>query len=134
MTNSEKTKWLVVSIVFLAAVLVFAYMKKNQTQVFVPPPSIEQPSNEKYAVNYIRVIQGHEFDLKLADEKKRVHAMLLVTTPPEARNRVIAHINASKSPEIIVYDRKKDGTWLVDLLFEGTSLTGWLQQQGLSWE
>jgi hypothetical protein len=87
---------------------------------------------QRYTVETICVVQGHEFDLQLTNGK-RIHARLKVKTPAEAKDQVVEYINNSERPEVIVYKEDND-IWIVDLLFDGMSLTEWLRSHKLVWE
>jgi hypothetical protein len=130
--SSEKFRWALVVMALVLGVALF-YVATQEAPIGTVPQPIQRIFKDQHKLRYIRVIQGHEFDLKLEDGT-RAHAVLKVRTPPEAKDRVVAYINASRNPEVLIYDKKEDGTWEVDLLFNGISLTHWLRQQGLAWE
>ena len=105
------------------------------------PPEIQiSRSNETYTVTEITVLAGNEFDLKL-ENGKRIHAKLLVTPVPDAKQRVITYLNQIQNPRIVVLGRQGD-TWMIDLyvrtesqasLWEEVSLTKWLKENELVW-
>jgi 16S rRNA U1498 N3-methylase RsmE len=123
--------WLIGLIVLLGLALTYLWIN-SQTNEF-DYPVIKQPSNKEYFVKVIRVIQGHEFDLTLTNGR-RIHAVLSVKTPKESKDKVVAHINKSTNPKVILYEQLKEGTWVVDLVFSQGSLTGWLHKEKLVWE
>ena len=84
---------------------------------------------EIYDVIRIDVIGGHEFEVTLKDERK-IHAMLKVRTTNKSKDRVINYISHSTKPQVILYE-KVNGIWIVDLIFNGESLTDWLHEEGL---
>jgi hypothetical protein len=117
------------------------YVVGQRTNV-LPRVNPAQMFSEKYDVKRIDVIEGHEFDLLLRDDGpnagrtyagKRIHARLAINTPKEAKDRVVAHINLSTGPQVILHEQQ-EGTWIVDLLFNEGSLTDWLNEEGLVWE
>lgn len=113
------------SLTILLAVLLFQRLKL--TLGFVP----QGPFN----LEYIKVITGNEFDIKL-DNGQRIHAKLQITAVPEAKTQVIRLLNSSKNPQVIICG-KKDEFWLVDIILttdRNISLTEWLQSNKLSWD
>ena len=96
------------------------------------------------SATYINVISGNEFDIKLEDGE-RVHAVLPVGTPPEAKEKVTKIMNKAVNPKV-VFRSKVDKGWVVDIKFglpecnggscllHEESLVKWLKTNNLSWE
>ena len=122
-----KLRTLIIAAFVLGILFIFTYNHASYITSFV-----RRQIQESYEIKTIRVISGHEFDLTLRDER-RVYVKLKVETPQEAKEKVIAYINRSRSPYIIVYN-KEDNVWVVDILFESGSLTEWLYAQKLAWD
>jgi thiamine monophosphate kinase len=121
-------------LVVLVAVVVlgiFAYSHKNKVITTPLLHRFQSLTQETHEAVRIIVISGHEFDLTLTDGR-RVYAKLQVQTPQEAKHKVVAYINQSKNPVVVVYE--KGNEWTVDLVFESGSLTNWLRTQQLVWE
>lgn len=126
-------RWMLLAAVVLLSSLIFvAYESNKEPAVKNNPVAQIFRMNQEFEIRKITVLQGHEFDLTLVDGR-RVHAKLSINTPPEARRKVVEHINKSRHPRCVVLDRASD-YWTVDLLFEAGSLTDWLQQQNLVWD
>ena len=116
--------------VILGLALLYVVGQRANTLPHLNPAQI---FSEKYDVKRIRVIEGNEFDLLLTDGR-RIHARLQVKTPQEAKDRVVTRINLSTEPQVILHEQIKEGTWVVDLVFNEGSLTDWLYEEGLVWE
>jgi hypothetical protein len=124
---SDKNKLLLaVTVVVLAVVLILAYQNRYVIRSRLPIGGIA------YSVKTIKVMQGHEFDIILANGK-RLHCLLKVQTPLEAKDKVIAYINNCSKPRVKLY-RQRNQVWEIDLIFAEGSLTNWLYQQNLVWE
>lgn len=95
-------------------------------------PEVHLFHHDKYVIQKITVLQGHEFDLTFSDGR-RVLARLAVKTPEKAKDKVVAYINQSNNPTCLVFD-KDDEFWTVDILFNSVSLTDWLRAQNLIWD
>lgn len=133
---------LLVIVVVLTVALFGAYRFRQgaaQTAtapIFVIPPISQR---EEIAVKKVAVLQGHEFDITLSDDR-RIHAILAIQTPPEAKEKVVKFLNHSVKPRCVVLE-KNSGAWTIDLIVEQSmmsesaqSLTDWLRQQKLVWE
>lgn len=132
---------LVIFMLFLAVILSFLLNRKGLE--FGNPNTTDISTfltGKSYKVNYIRVLSGSEFDLRL-DNGKRIHARLAVNTSPDAKTKVITYLNYNGNQPRVVILGKQDDAWIVDLYvrkesqpFEEVSLTKWLQESGLVWE
>jgi len=85
---------------------------------------------------------GSEFDIMLKDGR-RIRGELAVKTPKESHDAVVVLINQSKLPQVLLYEKKKDGVWLVDIRLvlcvndkscSPISLTQWLRDKRLAWD
>ena len=92
---------------------------------------LQHPSKHE-TIAQIHVLQGNEFDVTLADGR-RIHGRLAVSTTPEAKEKVITYINHSKGPEVVLLSQDTDG-WIIELYFNGISLTEWLTTQKMVWK
>ena len=105
-------------------------------------PIVHNPS-APFNIVKIGVLEGtgSEFDILLNDGR-RIRGTLSVRATKESHNEVVAFINQSKAPQAILYNKEKDGSWLVDIKLiqcengscNPTSLTQWLKKKKLIWE
>ena len=96
------------------------------------------------AATQVAVLEGGEFDIKLVDGE-RLHGFLPVSTPKEAKEKVIKLLNPAQRMEVILLKKVEKG-WLVNILFvapqcNGTicslqeaNLVDWLKEHSLAWE
>jgi len=131
-------KPLILTAVFLAACIFFAYFQPNSVLVKTLKSAVGEGLHhlkEPVVVQRIVVLDGNEFDLGLADGRQ-IHAKLEVEVVPEAKDKVVKLINECVGPRVILYYADDKGIWSVDLLlvFEGkeVKLTEWLHEQKLS--
>lgn len=124
------------------AIFVFSCLTPPQPQ----PPQFQQSVVEiseigkEIPVMRIRIISGHEFDLKLEDGR-RILGRLTVTTPEgeEVRDKVIDFLNSPgvTHPAVVLLG-KLDHAWSIELYLnvgeERVQLTSWLRENGLIWE
>lgn len=117
--------------VILGVVIVYA-TGGVKTELYHPSnPLVKQ----RVAVQRIRVISGHEFDVTLRDGR-RIHGRLPVDTPLEATKEVVKLINSSTDPEVVLLNRENE-LWLIEihLTVNGKKirLVDWLSQNNLIW-
>lgn len=91
-------------------------------------------------VRRIEVIEGNEFDLTLADER-RINGLIDVKVPAEAKKKVLEFLNRSYNPRVILKSQQ-NGKWIVQLYVTADSPDGpveidlatWLRENGLSFD
>jgi len=97
------------------------------------PIVVEKATEDTYVVSEIKVLGGHFFEMNLLG-KGWIKARLEVSTPEDARGKVLEFLNASEHP--IATLRYKDGDyWVIDLnvINEGqkVNLVEWLDSKNL---
>jgi len=131
--------WILVAVMmFLAVILSFLLDRKGVKYLNLNPQDISSYfSGKSYKVNYIRVLSGNEFDLRL-DNGKRIHARLAVNAVPNSKKKVITYLNDNGTQPRVVILGQKENTWIVDLYVQKElreeSLTEWLKKNDLVWE
>lgn len=130
----EKNKFLIVAVMAIIFFVGLFFYKKSQEVV----PTLGEPVAEKNDIQtpeYIHVLSGDEFDIKLR-RNKRIHAKLKVASVPEAKEKVILLINSSIEPKIQLFG-EVGGIWLIDIVLTHDSqqvlLSDWLAQNDLVW-
>lgn len=134
-------KILIAAILGVVLIAGYVYLERNHP-TFVKP-LVKNPFEELHVVYRIKVLQGHEFDLKL-DNGKRIHARLRKGSVPEAKESVIRFLNENLKDRSVyakVYDKviqdHAEDIWIIDLIVETeegeVSLTEWLEEKGLIW-
>lgn len=121
---------ILIGAIVILSLLLFVSYNHVETNGSIPN-TIKKQFSQEYKIKRIHVMSGDEFDLTL-ENGRRVHARLAIQTVPNVKSKVVAHINQSTKPSVIVIS---DGeVWVVDLVFDNVSLTDWLYAQKLVWE
>lgn len=114
-------------------------------------PVVQQMIDQTYGIDYLDVISGNEFDLKLYNGM-RIHAFLVTTTrdkdgeviinelktPPRAKKDVVRLVNSALAPIVEIKDKIED-RWLVEIIYSNESgrqvvLADEIQSMRLNWE
>lgn len=141
--DNRKILFLAILSVILGAGLYLAYNYKRTGTVPIQNP-IQTLVQKSYKVTHIGVLQGHEFDLKLEDGR-RIHGVLNVKTPKEARDRMVRFINQATHPRVVLLERLNVPThlgnaeiWRVRLYVtvgpSEVNVVDWLKDQNLVWQ
>ena len=144
---------IVVLFLCLCVALFFTWQYKTGAFDKAPehPPEVQQMIDQTYGIEYLDVISGNEFDLKL-DNGMRIHAFLVakkmdedgdmvleeVKTPPRAKKDVIRLVNGASAPVVEIRD-KVDDRWLVEIVYSNEAgrlivLADEIQSMRLNWE
>lgn len=140
----KQNKYLLIFSLFCSLVAMFFVFSHKLKVHYVNDPVAQvlmTVINHPVKVSQIHVIHGHEFDLTLEDQR-RIHALLVIKTPIEAKSRVLELLNKSSNP-CVVLKEKKDDVWVVDLYVTTkdiennqveVDLTTWLRDKKLVFE
>lgn len=120
----KKTLVLAIGGVLLMALFLWVVIKDQSSST--PFIGVHQWANKSYSVQTVNVLNGHEFDLQLANGK-RIRGFLEVTAAPEAKKEVVRLLNNSRKPRVILKRRKDDGHWCIELLVQPQS-EGWQRE------
>jgi len=124
MQSKKITMLLVFMMVSLGAVIYIDYIRFSN---FL---------NRPYEISKIQVLQGHEFDIVLRDNR-RIKGQLKIKTPSKATKKVIQLINSSSKPEVVLI-KKHDHIWDVEVYLvkdkKRFALTNWLRSNQLVWD
>jgi hypothetical protein len=137
-----KNKYFILTAVgFVSLVLSISFIIKNRVNKHHVDDVISQiiiDWRNPVKVNKIQVLNGNEYDLFLEDGR-RIRAALGVETTPDAKDKVIAFINRSYDPRVILKEQD-NGIWLVSLYVTAKNvynqdiqieLSTWLREKNL---
>lgn len=137
-----KNKYFILTAIgFVSLVLSISFIVKNRVNKHHVNDVVSQTIIDwrgPVKVNKVQVLNGNEYDLILEDGR-RIKASLGVETTPDAKDKVVAFLNRSYNPRVIL-EKQDDGIWLVSLYVTAKNvynqdiqieLSTWLREKNL---